>query len=256
MSKSEPRKPKPRKISNKKLKDPEWYVSLAADILDLKFATLAKDLGKALNPQVTDTAKELLALYQLAFEATLQSQQVDCKATVDKGSESFFFDHIIDPNVPSYHPVFQQLMKPVALSYINQQTDNFTRSWSEVRSAIRREFGINFNSLIQSGSAEYANAAKYIELLKTQVAPVESKVIAHMNGVLKDLEYENLAIDPDLTLRKSYVTPTCQVRLDKIQQTTGEAKEAVFFKVVVIYFLFLRCFSFSDIFNLIGIQHH
>ena len=63
-------KPAKRKVTNKTFRDPQWYVSLAADALDLKFASLAKNLGKALQPETQDTAKELQLLYEAAFAQT------------------------------------------------------------------------------------------------------------------------------------------------------------------------------------------
>ncbi|MFT4929918.1 MAG: hypothetical protein ACI8WB_006053, partial [Phenylobacterium sp.] len=218
-------KPAPRKVTNAKFTDPEWYVSLAADILDLKFATLAKDLGKALKPEVVDAAKELVELYQLAFDNTLQLHDIKAKVTIKKGSEALFSDHIIDPNFPSYHPVFQHLLNRVEQSYINQHSDQFIQPWSEVSRLIRQDFSLNFTSMVQSADKAHVNAAKYIEQLKTFVVPTESKVMAHMNAVLVDVEHESLAIDPDLVLRKSYVTPTCKVRFEQTQQGAGKTKE-------------------------------
>lgn len=206
----------PKTIKNKRFSDPEWYVSIAADLLDLKFATLAKDLGKALHPEVIDTAKELLNIYDLAFNGMLESLRLDQRVESQKGNEQLFFDHIIDPDFPSHHPVFYELMLQltnlVELDFIEQNSEK----WNDIRSSLRNDFAINFNSIIQSGSNEHSNATKYIGVIKNHVPPIESQSIAHMNSILEEVEYEALAIDPELTLRKSYVTPSCNKKLEKM----------------------------------------
>ncbi len=222
-----PPKPKERKISNTTLKDPEWYVAIAADALDLKFGTLAKTLGKALKPEVDDVAKELVGMYVVAFNATLEAQHLDPRVKAEKGSKKYFSDNILDPNFPSHHPVYQQLVGSLRDALTSGDADELVEGWADLGRTIRQEFSINFNSIVQAGSSEYSNAIDYIGQLKSYAEPVESQVIAHMNTVLHEVEYEALAIDPELTLRKSYVTPSCELTFEKMSNFGGSNGEAI-----------------------------
>ncbi|OLF74892.1 hypothetical protein AWH60_09655 [Pseudoalteromonas haloplanktis] len=215
-------KPKPKKITNKKLSDPEWYVALSTDILDLKFATLAKDLGKALNPEVEDTASELLSVYLQAFRKALSNLNINVEINLDANKKKLFFEQVLDPNFPSYHPIFMNMSKIVEYEYLTQNTTQFEQTWTVIRESLRQEFSINFNSIIQSGMKEYTNANEYIKNLSGFIEPKESQAIAHMNIVLDELENEALAIDPELTLRKSYVTPSCTSKLDTIHKSNNK----------------------------------
>jgi uncharacterized protein YjbI with pentapeptide repeats len=218
-------KPAKKSVTNSKFKDKEWYVSLAADVLDLKFATLAKDLGKGLNPTVKDTSKELLDLYLHAINTVITDLEINFPLMTDQISVTLFSDSIIDPNFPSYHPVFNQLIKQLEFEYIHQEEVRFSCSWLELKNTIRQEFSIVFNSIIQSSPSEYSNAVDYINQLKNYSEPIESRVINHMNTVIDELENDSLAIDSELTLRKSYVTPSCSRILKKIHKENNSLEK-------------------------------
>mgnify|MGYP003646112489 CR=1 FL=1 len=218
-------KPAKKSVKNSKFKDKEWYVSLAADVLDLKFATLAKDLGKGLNPTVKDTSKELLNLYLHAIDIVIKELEIDFPLTVEEIPVTLFSDYIIDPNFPSYHPVFNKLIKQLEFEYIHQDEVQFSCSWLELKNTIRQEFSIAFNSIVQSSPSEYSNAVDYINQLKSYSEPIESRVINHMNTVIDELENDSLAIDSELTLRKSYVTPSCSRILKKIHKENGDIEQ-------------------------------
>ena len=140
-------KPKAKTVKNKKFSDPEWYVSIAADILDLNFASLAKDLSQSLKPEITDTAKELLEIYEIAFNNSLKSLKIDKYIKCKNGSEALFFNHIIDPNFPSYHPLFFQLIKSVSLSIKRKEITISEDAWLSARNTLRQDFSGNFSTL-------------------------------------------------------------------------------------------------------------
>lgn len=215
-------KPVKRKVTNKTFRDPQWYVSLAADALDLKFASLAKNLGKALKPETQDTAKELQSLYETAFTQTLVDLSIDRNIQLDKQARELFFESIIDPNFPSHHPVFHKLLNKLELDYGNE---DLSENWQIKRSEIRQRFANHTHKIIQGGDKKYENAAIYISSLRDQSEPLESAIVSHMNSVIENVEHDGLAIDQQLTLRRSYVSPAFNAILKRSTKSDYEAWE-------------------------------
>lgn len=201
--------PRERKVTNKKFSDPEWYVSLTVDLLDFKFATLAKNLGKALKPEVSDTKKELLKMFEVSFNRVLKDVGVDQEVVTNTDQEDLFSESILDPRFPSFHPLFNLLLEGLAIESSNDYSSNQQGSWKASRRNLRAKFATAFNILAQEKNSDFKNATKYIDYLKEYSEPLESQVTRHMNSIIEEVEYESLAIDKCLTLRKSYITPSC-----------------------------------------------
>jgi hypothetical protein len=161
-------------------------------------------------------------VYLQAFRNTLSNLNINVEINLKSNDKVLFFEQVLDPNFPSFHPIFVNMSKIVEYEYVTQNTTKFEQTWTEIRESLRQEFSINFHSIIQSGMKEYTNANEYIKSLSDFIEPTESQAIAHMNTVLDELENEGLAIDPELTLRKSYVTPSCTSKLDTIQKSNNK----------------------------------
>lgn len=202
--------------SNAKFKDPEWYTSVAVDFLDMKWGALAKDLAKALNPETQDTAKELVEMYVSAYNQC--SITKNYKAKAKKEYVELFFQQQIDPDFPTHHCLFHILLNDLKDAKFKASDFEIEEHWV---SAFRGDFAAEFNELLRLHSDSYPSAYQYISKLKLK-KPIEAQVHQHVNELLYEVEQEPLAIDQQLTLEKSYVSPACEFKNVKVPSGSKE----------------------------------
>lgn len=207
-------KPPSRKIDNPALKDKAWYTAVATDVLDLKFASLTKNLGKALNPQEIHIQKELAHLYINALNSILLKTKIKDELDLETYKEKYilFDEHIIDPNFPSSHPFLTALIKDVIKNYESDIKLQNKITWSKIYENIRNHFGSSFNNQVFKSSRTHPNAIEYIKDLQKIDLSLESKIVDRMNHVIYEIEFEGMPIDKDLILKKSYVNPSCTLK--------------------------------------------
>jgi hypothetical protein len=93
------------------LTDPEWWTSIAVDLLDWKPGSLAKDLAKLLKKERQSVPHELRRLYQSVIQHCLEKQGI--AVNVSKARTNEFDVSAFDPRFPMAHPVFHEMLEYV-----------------------------------------------------------------------------------------------------------------------------------------------
>ena len=130
-------------------------------------------------------------------------------ATVDKEMEyhQWFTDQELDPNYPNYHQFFQQLFNQLKTQHFAKHGDTEQRWVADFPA----QFANHFSELVSIESESYPNACKYIASLRHEEPPA-SKLIRYHNSLIAEVEQQPLAIDQQLNLRDSYVSPSLIIR--------------------------------------------
>ncbi len=192
-----------KRTVNPNFTDPVWYTSLAVDFLDLKLGSIAKTLAKGLKSETTDTASELVSMFIHAF-----NQCKDSKGYISAQKTSYeglFVEHQIDPSFPTHHRLFHILLNELKRKKLDKNDFSLDDNWI---SELRQDFSTEFEELVRLERDNYKNACLYIDKLK-QETPIEAKIIQHTNELIYEVEHEPLAIEHQLTLHRSYVSPNC-----------------------------------------------
>ncbi|WP_256868066.1 pentapeptide repeat-containing protein [Candidatus Entotheonella palauensis] len=223
-------RPAPKsKARRPSLKDPEWWTSIAVDLLDFKPASLAKNLSKLLKTDRPDIEKTLTRLYTDTFAACLRQWETDTTAATKapKPTAKAFDLGAFHPHFPMRHPFFSDLLNRARQHMV--KTSGNEATGQQIEDHIRFEFGRFFNLTRMANSQTYAAANAYIDLIRSGYDTPEGQVIAHTNTVLNALAHDPLPIDPDLTLWDLYVTPTARYwdtgTLDKANAQEAETVE-------------------------------
>ena len=82
------------------LRDPEWWTAIAADLLDVKLGSLAKDVAKLLKKDQQDVAYGLSSLYQDTFNTCLEDNNYDFPVEISKEVATAFDMATFDPHFP------------------------------------------------------------------------------------------------------------------------------------------------------------
>ncbi len=206
-----------KRYNNAKFKDPSRYTALAVDFLDCKWGGVAKELSKALQPESADGAWQLVQMYVEAFNQIEPAKGFQAKAAKQYGK--LFEQHVIDPEFPSYHPLFALLFNE--LKQKRNKLEQFDVNAHRMND-VRISFGEALADLKQQRSDKYQSALSYLDQLHRD-KPTESKVFSHINEVLYEVEHAPLAIDQRMSLLQSYVSPECKKQLsdDKEKQTSS-----------------------------------
>lgn len=196
-----------KRTHNPNFKDPAWYTALAVDFIDLKIGSAAKTLSKGLNSETSDPAKELAYIFIQAFNQCriVKGDNV----TYENKFDFLFTEQQLDPDFPTHHRLFHILLTEIKDKKLNKGDYSLDDSWI---TDLRYEFSAEFNEIIRLERDKFKAATSYIQDLK-QSPPTEAKIIQHTNDVIYEVEHDPIAIDHQLTLHKSYVSPNCTSEL-------------------------------------------
>ncbi|WP_457934227.1 NACHT domain-containing protein [Pseudoalteromonas sp. SCSIO 43210] len=192
-----------KRTVNPNFTDPVWYTSLIVDFLDLKLGSIAKTLAKGLNNETTNTASELVYMFIHAFNQCDSAKEYT--RSHKTSYEALFFKFQLDPEFPTHHSLFHILLNELKQQKLNKNDFSLDDNWI---SELRQDFSTEFDELVRLERDKYKNACLYIDKLKHDT-PIEAKVIQHTNDLIYEVEHEPLAIEHQLTLQKSYVSPNC-----------------------------------------------
>jgi hypothetical protein len=187
------------------LRDPEWWTAIAADLLDVKLGSLAKDVAKLLKKDRQDVAYGLSSLYQDTFNTCLEDNNYDFTVEISKEVATAFDMGTFDPHFPMAQPLFVQLLDQARQRLIKARgREDVTYELDE---QVRQAFGRTFNLVRTMDSTKYRGAQQYIELLLKGYETPEGQAVAHTNTILYALAHEPLPVDAAVTLWQIYVEP-------------------------------------------------
>ncbi|MCG7926939.1 MAG: hypothetical protein JAY67_15575 [Candidatus Thiodiazotropha taylori] len=196
-------------------KSPEWWTSIAVNILTLKLDGIAIDLSKTLKIKDSDIEQELTMIYMEAFKRF--SEDNDLVPISENRLEKEYSFNNFDPNFPTWHDMFNDL-------YGELIANNLSVSKDDVINSLPILFGNYFNRIRTNKKFEKAN--HYINLLSNNYDSTDGKIVSHINSILNLVGKEPLPIDKSLNLWSIYVTPKAIYWSDdKKERTKKEIKE-------------------------------
>jgi hypothetical protein len=142
------------------LRDPEWWTSVAVDLLDWKPGSLAKDVAKLLKKDQQDVARALSSLYRDTFNACLKAQNYAFTVPVAREVATAFDPTEFDPRFPMTHPLFTHLLDHAKQRLL--ETTGREEETYRLDEEVRQTFGATFNLLRTLDPTRYPGASQYV----------------------------------------------------------------------------------------------